>query len=282
MTDDSLSGPPAANGDPKQRLRAGFDNLAPTYDQLAFLQRSARRFGELAQLQPGAHVLDVATGTGEVALFAAQAVGPSGHVAAIDLSPAMLAQAQRKLDTAGQAQVALSEGDAAQLTFPDNSFDVVLCGAAVFFLPDMAAALREWRRVLRPAGLVGISSFGASFVQPLRALWEAQLATVGLSAAYLPTQRLGDAAACIQLLRETGYVEAKVYEEQLGYHLPTVAARWDDIMAGLEGKPLLALPAAQQAHIRTQHLADLADLTGNAGLWVDVPALFAFARKAPG
>jgi ubiquinone/menaquinone biosynthesis C-methylase UbiE len=65
-------------------------------------------------------------------------------------------------------------------------------------VPDMLAALREWRRVLVPGGFVGISSFGPGFLQPLRELWEARLRRYGLTAAVLPTHRLAwkDSRSC--------------------------------------------------------------------------------------
>ena len=104
---------------------------------------------EHADVGPGRRVLDVAAGTGAVAVAAAER---GAEVVAIDLAPAMVERARER-------GVDARLGDAERPDFPDGSFDAVLCGFAVFFLPDPAGALREWWRVLRPGGTVALSTF---------------------------------------------------------------------------------------------------------------------------
>jgi hypothetical protein len=145
-------------------------------------------------------------------------------------------------------------------------------------MPDMLAALREWRRVLVPGGRLGFSSFGPTFLQPLRGLWEARLRHHGLTAAALPTHRLADPATCEALLREAGFPRVEVRSEQLGYFLPTPRDRWADLLAGLEGKPLLQLPPERREQVEAEHLAELAALATPEGIWVDVATLFAFGE----
>jgi ubiquinone/menaquinone biosynthesis C-methylase UbiE len=76
---------------------------------------------------------------------------------------------------AGLTHIEFREGDAERLDLGDQRFDVVLCASALFFVPDMLAALREWHRVLKPGGQVGFSGFGPTFRQPLADLWTARL-----------------------------------------------------------------------------------------------------------
>jgi ubiquinone/menaquinone biosynthesis C-methylase UbiE len=269
-----------SSSDQAGNLRKGFNNLAPTYDRLRFLRLCSARLAELAALPRGARVLDVATGTGEVALHAARAVGPTGQVVGVDLSPGMLERAREKLAGSDLGNLRFLEGDAARLQFPDQSFDYVLCASSLFFFPDHAGTLREWRRVLAPGGRVAFSSFGASFLQPLYDLWVARMGRRGLRPAPLPTELLSDPSTSQRLLVEAGFdaVEAKI--EQLGYYLRTPEERWADIEAGLEGKPLLELDPAGREEIRAQHLTELAALATTEGIWLDVPALFFFGRKA--
>jgi hypothetical protein len=144
----------------------------------------------------------------------------------------------------------------------------------------MLAALREWRRVLVPGGIVGFSSYGPTFLQPARDLWEARLRLYGLTAISVPNHRLPDVATCQELLCEAGFTKIEVHSEQLGYYLPSAQERWADIAAGLEGKPVLQLAPAQQEQIQAVHFAELAALTTAQGIWVDVPALLAFGQKA--
>ncbi|HSH81130.1 MAG TPA: methyltransferase domain-containing protein [Herpetosiphonaceae bacterium] len=264
--------------DQKRRVRENFNTIAVGYDTLRFVQVCAGRLMELAVLPVGARVLDVATGTGLVAMTAAAIVGPNGAVVGIDLSPEMLERARQKLKQAGSTHVDFQEGDAERLTFPDDSFDVVLCASSLFFVPDMLAALREWRRVLVPGGFAGFTAFGATFHHPLRELWSRRLQQHGLTPPVPPNGRLADPATCEQLLREAGFARIEVRTEQLGYHL-TAEERWQELQASLEARPLVQLSAAQREQIKAEHLAELEALAPPRGIWVDVPAHFAFGSK---
>lgn len=102
-------------------------------------------------------VLDVACGTGIVARNALQVVGDDGYVAGLDRTPAMLRTAARI-----EPGVDWRLGDAADLPFDDESFDVVLSQAGLMFFSDKAKAVREMRRVLRPGGRLAILVWGRS------------------------------------------------------------------------------------------------------------------------
>ena len=109
-----------------------------------------------AALQPGERVLDVACGTGVVARLAAERVGPSGSVAALDPNPAMLSVA-RSIPSSG-AEIRWYETTAESIPLPDGGFDVVLCQLGLQFVADKAAAIREMRRVLAPGGRAFVST----------------------------------------------------------------------------------------------------------------------------
>ncbi len=109
----------------------------------------------LAQVRPGWHVLDVACGTGRGTLGLAQAVGPTGQVDALDLTQAMLDQAETKLSKAGLLEwVRLKQGNARALPYPDQSFDLVYNGYMFDLIPldGFAPILLEMARVLKPGG----------------------------------------------------------------------------------------------------------------------------------
>lgn len=100
---------------------------------------------------PGQRVLDVACGTGVVARGAAARVGATGRVTGLDLNEAMLTVARRTAPDLDWRQ-----GDVADLPFPGDTFDLVLCQAALMFFPDPARALREMARVTRTGGTVAV------------------------------------------------------------------------------------------------------------------------------
>ncbi len=116
------------------------------------------RLLEAAALQPGERVLDVACGTGLIARLAAEQVGPTGTVTGVDVAADMLDLA-RRVAVSGGAPIEWHEGDAAELPFPDESFDVVTCQMGLMFF-DRSAALAEMRRVLAPGGRVVVNTPG--------------------------------------------------------------------------------------------------------------------------
>lgn len=143
--------------------RYGWDRAAPYYEQYwqAQLAPAQARLFELAELQPGQRVLDIACGTGLVTLPAARAVGTSGAVAATDISEAMVARVAAEAAAQGLPQVTASRMDAEDLQFPEASFDAVLCGLGLMYVPDPLKALQAMLRVLRPGGVASAAVWGA-------------------------------------------------------------------------------------------------------------------------
>jgi ubiquinone/menaquinone biosynthesis C-methylase UbiE len=127
----------------------------------SFFAQWAPRLLDAAGVGDGAHVLDVACGTGIVARTAADRVGPSGAVVGVDISDAMLAVARRV-----RPDLQWRSGDAGALPFGDEEFDAVVCQMALMFLPDPVAALGQMRRVVRPAGRVAVLVPGALAANP--------------------------------------------------------------------------------------------------------------------
>lgn len=132
-----------------------YDPVAAPFDRFSnqFFVPLVRRMIGLAELGRSQRVLDVGTGTGLVALRAAEAVGPFGKVVGVDLSEGMLATATAKAAAAGLAErVNFARRDAEALELDDQSFDAVVALFALPHFPDPLAALREMGRVLRPGG----------------------------------------------------------------------------------------------------------------------------------
>ena len=110
---------------------------------------------DAAGIGPGMRVLDVAAGTGNVAVRAAEA---GAEVVASDLTPENLAAGRAAAETAG-VDLAWVEADAEALPFPDDAFDVVTSSLGAMFAPDHRAVARELLRVCRPGGTIALASF---------------------------------------------------------------------------------------------------------------------------
>ncbi|WP_165845356.1 class I SAM-dependent methyltransferase [Streptacidiphilus pinicola] len=146
----------------KAFIAEGFDLVADTYGTVdgAFFRASAARLVELAGLRTGDRVLDLGCGRGAVLFAAANAVGPDGYVAGLDLSPGMAHATAADIAAHGLRNVTARVGDAEDPGFPVGSFEAVLAGLMMFITPDPAAVLRAAHHILVPGGRFAMSSWG--------------------------------------------------------------------------------------------------------------------------
>jgi ubiquinone/menaquinone biosynthesis methyltransferase len=160
--------------------QAVFDRVASYYDSinsmLSFgMDRSWRKSASRSlQLRPGDRVLDVATGTGALALEIARSTGGTVAVTGCDLNKHMLAVARRRVTKSGKP-IELVDCDAAQLPFPARAFDAASLAFAIDDMPDRDACIREIRRVLRPGARFALLELSQPDVQPLKAAYQMYL-----------------------------------------------------------------------------------------------------------
>ena len=121
---------------------------------------------ELADLRTGNRVLDVAAGTGDQTLLAAQRVGPRGYVLATDISTDMLNIAADEVGRAGLTNVGTRVMDSENLNLDADSFDAVICRLGLMLFSDPPKALRGMRRVVRSGGKVAALVFSAAEKNP--------------------------------------------------------------------------------------------------------------------
>lgn len=163
--------------DIKQTVREGYGRLAQeteggagtpseivgyAADDLAAIPEDTPSFGcgnplALAALQPGEVVLDLGSGAGFDCFLAARAVGPSGRVIGVDMTPEMLEKARRTAAGHGYTNVEFRLGDIEDLPVESESVDVVISNCVINLAPDKARAFAEAYRVLRPGGRMHVS-----------------------------------------------------------------------------------------------------------------------------
>ena len=175
---------------------------------------------DLADLKPGARVLDIATGTGVVARLAARRVSPGGMVTGLDLNEAMLEEA-RRLPLPPGLTVDWREGSALALPFADETYNVVLCQQGLQFFPDRVKALGEMRRVLAAGGRVAVSVWTgpSSYFVAMReglARYVSPDAAISGAAAF----SLGDDAELRGLVEAAGFHDVVVHPVRLTLRLP--------------------------------------------------------------
>ena len=260
----------------KQNVISVFNLVSSHYDNqsMRFFAFCADRLISHLRPKTDAKILDIATGTGAVALAAAQALGPQGRVQAIDLAEDMLNKAIANFQRAGLSNIDFHIMDAESLEFKSRYFDNVTCSFGIFFLPDMLAGLTSWRQVLKPGGRVMFTTFSANAFQPLAEMFRQRMESFGVAIPVENWMRLTTEQECQELLESAGFTEVQVVKEQLGYHLNSPDDWWEIIYnSGFRGY-LEKLEAKQQGQFRIEHLAEIQSLMSDKGLWLDVETLF--------
>jgi demethylmenaquinone methyltransferase/2-methoxy-6-polyprenyl-1,4-benzoquinol methylase len=168
-----------AEADKAERVRGVFDSVATRYDLMNDLMslgvhRLWKRFAmQLTGVRAGQRVLDLASGTGDLAARLAGLVGPTGLVVMSDINAAMLAQGRdRMLDDGRVGNVRYAQLDAEALPFPAGSFDCVTIGFGLRNVTHKERALAEMHRVLRPGGRALVLEFSHPTAAPLKAAYD--------------------------------------------------------------------------------------------------------------
>ena len=256
--------------------RYGWDLAADDYEPLWATQLSGvqRALLVAASLAPGESVLDVASGTGRIALQAAEAVGAEGSVLGVDLSARMVDAAARH----APPNTRFARMDAQQLALPDAQFDVVLCSLGLMYLPDPGQALREMRRVLRPGGRLVLSVWGERARCGWAALFEIVDAEVASEVCPL-FFGLGREDALAGLCGETGL--QRIRQRRLGTAL-TYADGDEACRAAFVGGPVALawsrFSEKARDRVRARYLDGLAAWRDGAGY--RVPAEFVIVTAA--
>jgi ubiquinone/menaquinone biosynthesis C-methylase UbiE len=257
----------------REAAAAGYDRAVgrSTGQSIPALLRAAR-------LAPGMRVLDIATGTGLAAEAAAQAVGPSGHMVAADISPAMLDRARGRLGGAPNVSLALEDGQS--LSFPDGGFDAVLCNMGLMYFPDPARGLSEFRRVLRPGGRAAVSvntTPERSNVQRINLAIGRHAPALAEAAARLFS--LGDAARLRGLFERAGFGGVEIATETRRLAFPSFDAYFEPVEqgGGSTGEAYVALPKEQRRAVREEVRREVGDAGGPIAIEVEIR--FASGRR---
>jgi ubiquinone/menaquinone biosynthesis C-methylase UbiE len=258
----------------KTQIGTIFDRLAPHYDAgPGCFAHFGRRLVDLVGIEPGQRVLDVAVGRGAVLFPAAERARPAGEVVGIDLSAGMV----RATGTAAEQRgigAHVQVMDAEQLDFPDQTFDRVLCGFGLMFFPDQARALAECRRVLRPGGRLGVSTWQRSQTADL----EDVLRELGLPGLNEPGW-ITEAATLQHLLEQADFSEVQVLPDAASFRYADLEQYWQlahstglrRVLDGLDPEQTERVRNALAHHVRPQQR--------DTGLHLVATALLATASR---
>jgi demethylmenaquinone methyltransferase/2-methoxy-6-polyprenyl-1,4-benzoquinol methylase len=158
-------------GRSKEEARQFYDRISRFYDYImgVFERKHAEKALQSLSIQNGETVLEIGVGPGRCLKRIAQSVGHRGQAYGIDISPGMLEVTKRRLEKAQlEDRVKLYCGDAAKLPYDENTFDAVFMSFVLelFSTPEIPEVLEEIKRLLKPAGRLGIASLSRSYGRP--------------------------------------------------------------------------------------------------------------------
>ncbi|MFB2770579.1 class I SAM-dependent methyltransferase [Pelatocladus sp. BLCC-F211] len=253
-----------------------FFNSRTSYDN-DYTIRRALPLLELVKLKQGQKVLDMATGTGIIAISAAQIVGSEGKVIGVDFSSVMLKQAQHKIDELGLQNIELIAADAEYIDFDDESFDVIICSTAIVYFTDISAALRKWYRFLKKGGIVGFSACSQESCEAPLIIKVCDKHGISLTNINEPT---GTPQKCQNLLRKAGFQDIQVKSEQFGFYRSLEKAQeWNGGWFHPRENPLLQLSVEQMQELQTEYRQQINAMATEQGVWYENLTIFATGRK---
>lgn len=210
-------------------------------------QAVSDRLIELAQIEEGHAVLDVATGIGEPAVSAAKRVGEKGQVVATDLSPRMLAIASERASELGLANMQFQEADAEKLDVGKKDFDAVLCRWGLMFMPEPVNALKNMCSVLNSGGRLSAAVWSAPPKVPFLSLSMGVVSReLGLSPPPPNTPglfSLANTERLESLFKEAGFKDIKIESVSANMSLPSSKAYVEFLQE--VASPIVALLSGQ-------------------------------------
>lgn len=260
----------------KDTIQRGFDTVAQGYDHpsLYFFPETAKRMVEHLKLQADNTLLDVCTGTGVVALAAAEQL-PRGRVTGIDLSSGMLEQARSKAASRKLMNTEFIQMDLDELDLPDQSYNVASSSFGLFFLEDMTHALKNIARKVRPGGKLAISTFTGEAFSPMADIFIRHFEETGREVPSLSWKRLSTHELIREQFNAVGIDEVKIHHEPLGYQM-TSAEMWWDVVWNAGWRSLLnMMPEDEQQHFKSRHMHEIKTLVGKHGVWFNTEVLIA-------
>jgi ubiquinone/menaquinone biosynthesis C-methylase UbiE len=258
-----------------------YDKRSVNYDNSQWHREVAITTVDYCPPEEGQQVLDIATGTGTIAFYCAERVGPAGHVIGIDISKGMLNKCNEKLASSTLKNLEFQFGDAENLEFPSNSLDRIYCSSAFFWMSHPLAALRHWFELLKPGGYVGFNTTPSSSF-----LWgdgaRRALAKHGIQ--FNCNIPAGDREDAQRLIELAGFSDFQMHEVKNGYFLKVEDAKGPPLTLkayspGQYPHPLENVPEETLKLVQQDYEAEVDKLATEEGVWHDMTQYYIYGQK---
>jgi len=268
------------NQELKELFKNTFNTVADGYDNSAmrFFPKSAGRIFDHLELKGNEHILDVATGTGNVALKLAEKL-PDGQVTGIDFSAGMLSQANRKKTAMNLENVTFREMDMQSIDYPDNKFDIAVCAFGIFFVEEMDKQLHHITDKIKENGKVIITTFFENSFTPLVDIFFARLEAYGVEPPTLAWKKVANNHLCLSLFNEVGLKNIKCMVEKSGYYLKHASDWWYIIWNGGFRGLVNQLAEDELETFKKEHLKEIESLSTDEGIWLEMNIIYTIGSK---
>jgi arsenite methyltransferase len=241
--------------------------------------QEADRLLKFLPIKTGDRILDLATGTGLIAIAVAQIVEETGFVVGVDLSSGMLEQAREKIAHLGLNNLELREIDVELIDFEPDSFDNIFCCSAITYFSDLPKILHNCYRWLKTGGYFAFSCPAASaYLAPLQI--EVCDRVLGIALPHI-NEPLSTPEKCQILLKEAGFKDIQLEVEPSGKYLAPQDLRVNSIVDSFypRGNPLVNLSGDRLKLLQTEYQQALQQLITEKGIWYDGTTFFVRVRK---
>jgi SAM-dependent methyltransferase len=237
----------------------------------AWLGQATTRMLDAAKITTGSRVLDVAAGAGGQSIAAARRAGPTGHVLATDIAPAILHYAMAAASAAGVHNIAVQEADGECLQVPDEGFDAVISRVGLIYFPDQQAALACMRNALRPGGRVSAVVYSTA---DRNGFFSVPIGIIRRRAALPPPMpgqpgpfSLGSPEVAQEALARAGFRDVTIETIPSPVRLASAAecARFERESFGALHQMLSGLPAAEREEAWAEIASALFEFDGSRG-----------------
>ena len=265
-----------------QTITDSYDARSKNYDNSEWHRDIALATVNYVKPEKGQSVLDIATGTGSIAFYSAELVGPQGRVVGVDISQGMLDKCQQKIAESDNKNIEFRYGDGEYLDFPPNSFDRIYCSNAIFWMSNLQAAMRHWYEMLRPGGWIGFNASPSSSFFWGHATRKA-LAAVGRE--FTCNIPAGDEANAREMLSCAGFSNCQVISEPNGHFISAEDAKeppfikLESYAPGQHPHPLEGISDDDMQRAQQAYEAEVDKHATADGVWHDMTQYYVYGQK---
>ncbi|MDF5726581.1 MAG: methyltransferase domain-containing protein [Rhizonema sp. PD38] len=254
-----------------------FYNARTNYDNNVTRDRAIALF-DYTTLFSGQSVLDVATGTGNIAIEAAKKVGTNGSVIGIDIATELLKIAQQKIQAENLSNVQLIEVDAEAYQPESNKFDAIYCSYAIMLFPNIPTILRNWYRFLKSGGYIAFTCSSEDSYSALLIVEACAKNGITLPNLHEP---LGTPDRIQHLLTQAKFNLIEIHSRQMGTYLNLEKAqsRWNGQFWLHNDNPLRELEPEKIRLVKVSYDDAIAAIETEQGVWHEELIYYVVARK---